>query len=221
MTDKRPPFVHKYLTRHGKVTYYYRGPNKRRLRLPDEYGTDEFWQAVEIARASNPPEMPIRFAKFDRKTVGRIGRVMVAAVRAARTRSRKRSWEFDLTADWALNKAKDQGFRCSLTGLPFFAESGAKSKVHPFTPSLDRIDCSRGYTKDNVRVVVWAINAMLLDWGEEVFAQVAARYRAHQGKLRGAMLAPRKQRLLPNKSSKNFNSLPRRNDCLVRSRKVT
>jgi hypothetical protein len=56
-------------------------------------------------------------------------------------------------------------------------EPPARTKISPYAPSLDRIDCRKGYTKDNVRIVVYALNVMLMDWGEVVFSRVAASYR--------------------------------------------
>lgn len=115
---------------------------------------------------------------------------MTNAVRAARTRARTRGLPFDLTVDWALDQAKSQGFKCSLTGIPFYTISAATSKVSPYIPSLDRVDCAKGYTQDNVRIVCWAVNAMLLDWGEDIFAQVASRLKAWRPKRLAAMCKP-------------------------------
>lgn len=58
------------------------------------------------------------------------------------------------------------------------------SKINPYSPSLDRIDTSRGYTKDNVRLVVYAVNIMLMDWGESIFARVVNGYRYACGQKR-------------------------------------
>lgn len=52
---------------------------------------------------------------------------------------------------------------CELTGLPF--ERGEAR--HAFAPSLDRIDCARGYEFDNVRLVCFMVNAALGAWGLE------------------------------------------------------
>lgn len=94
---------------------------------------------------------------------------------ARRARARKRS--FDLTLDWVLLVAERQGFCCALTGIPFFSAHTATGKTNPFAPSLDRIDPRGGYTRDNVRIVIFAINLMLYDWGHEVFETVMNAYR--------------------------------------------
>jgi hypothetical protein len=64
---------------------------------------------------------------------------------------------------------------CELTGLPFdFVSRGCGPRA-PFTPSIDRIIPSLGYVPSNVRVVCWAVNAALGDWGIEVAREVARR----------------------------------------------
>ncbi len=70
-----------------------------------------------------------------------------------------------------------------MTGLTFFSEHDADSYRDPFAPSLDRIEPKKGYVDGNVRIVVWAINAMLCDWGEDVFYCVANAYRAQRTKI--------------------------------------
>lgn len=50
--------------------------------------------------------------------------------------------------------------RCQVTGLPFCLEpSPEPGKPHPYAPSLEQKDPSKGYTLRNTRVVLWAYNA--------------------------------------------------------------
>lgn len=65
---------------------------------------------------------------------------------------------------------------CAVTGIAFESGRGrGTGNPHPFTPSLDRIEPKKGYTPDNVQVVIWAYNAMRGTWGDEVLRQVAVR----------------------------------------------
>jgi hypothetical protein len=93
-------------------------------------------------------------------------------VRSAKSRAVKERQAFDLDYDWAIAEIERQNFRCALTGIPFFAPYDGNSRVHPFCPSLDRILPGQGYTKENVRVVIYAANVMLMDWGTQVFDKV-------------------------------------------------
>ena len=54
---------------------------------------------------------------------------------------------------------------CKVTGLPFTMEPNKNGRTSPLSPSLDRIDSSKGYTEDNVQVVVWIYNNAKSHWG--------------------------------------------------------
>jgi integrase len=63
MPAPRPPYLHREVTRHGKVVWYARaGGNSRgpRVKLRAEFGTAEFWSEYQAALASTPgkPEGP-------------------------------------------------------------------------------------------------------------------------------------------------------------------
>ena len=107
---------------------------------------------------------------------------LARAFRRARRRASSRGIPFDIDMDWLLAEAESQGFRCGLTGIPFYAKHKSKCAKNPFAPSMDQILPSGGYTKSNVRLVVFAINAMMMDWGQEVFEHVARSYRNAQKK---------------------------------------
>lgn len=180
MARNLPKYVHTEVSRHGKRVYYYRRANKR-TRLPGAFMSEEFkrvLQAAEAAETASRAPPPT----FDTLQKGAVEKRLVDAVRAARTRARTKRLEFDLDLAWALAAVERQSFRCALTDFPFYAEKNAGSKADPFAPSFDRIDCRRGYTRDNTRIVIYAINVMMMDWGEELFARIAGRYRYAKGR---------------------------------------
>jgi hypothetical protein len=74
-------------------------------------------------------------------------RVMVTA---AKNRARVNSWDFDL-------KAEDLEIPeyCPILGIPILIVKGPKRDG---SPSLDRLDSSRGYTGDNVWIISWKAN---------------------------------------------------------------
>ena len=63
-----------------------------------------------------------------------------------------------------------------MTGLAFSAEDAGKRRKRPYFHSVDRIDSDLGYTVDNIRIVCFAVNMAMSNWGEEIFAQIATGY---------------------------------------------
>lgn len=58
MPRPRPPYLHRYVTRHGKVTWYVRLPGCKRVRIRAEYGTPGFDEAYRCA--ANGEEVPTK-----------------------------------------------------------------------------------------------------------------------------------------------------------------
>ena len=87
----------------------------------------------------------------------------------AKERSLKKNLNFSLSLDWLIHKI-DTGV-CELTKLPFTL-SKTESLHNPFGPSLDRIDNKKGYTEDNVRIVLWCVNRSLGEDGLKVMKPI-------------------------------------------------
>ena len=102
-------------------------------------------------------------------------------VSGAKARAKKRSLEFNLTVDWLLERLA-RGV-CEVTGLPFVPSIGTgqqRSFLNPWAPSLDRIENSRGYTTDNVQVVVSIYNIAKGEHTDaDVFRMAEALVRTH------------------------------------------
>lgn len=58
MPRKRPPFVIREKNRHGNWRWYFRRKGTPRVRLPDQYGTKEFWDALAAAMAGEAVSKP-------------------------------------------------------------------------------------------------------------------------------------------------------------------
>jgi len=177
---------YKYLeigpSRHGKPTVYFRRGDGPRVRLPDDLNSVAFDEAYHAAFNGRPlphvRDMPISAIEKRKQATER---ALVGAIGRAKCRAREKCLGFDLTLDWALNTVEKQSFRCALTGIEFFAPHQSAGSVNPYVPSLDQIRAGKGYTQGNVRIVVFAINAMMLDWGDDVFEQVVNSYRYWKG----------------------------------------
>jgi hypothetical protein len=173
----RPQHIQREITRHGREVYYFRKTGSIRVRLDGEYGSPEFWKNYALAASGAIPDGNRPRGGLKQRDKRREMSLSIRqALPAAKHRAAKRGLPFDLTEDWALEQIKRQNFKCALTGIPFLDDDD-KRRVRAYAPSFDRIDNSKGYTIDNVRIVVFAINAMLLDWGEEVFYRVSNGYR--------------------------------------------
>ena len=70
-------------------------------------------------------------------------------------RARKKHIKFNLDTQWVLEKL-NKGV-CEATGIEFKLEPQDTS-VNPYYPSIDRIDSSLGYTKDNCQLVIVGFN---------------------------------------------------------------
>ena len=89
---------------------------------------------------------------------------------SARARAKKYKLPFDLTEEWAKSRWTGE---CELTHIPFRTDqrgSGPKN----FAASIDQIAARKGYTQDNCRFVLWAVNALKHDGTDEDMYLVAA-----------------------------------------------
>lgn len=77
--------------------------------------------------------------------------------RFTKNRAKKKGWEYDLDREWVLDQLNAIGWKCQVTGTPF--ERIGKNFFDSWTSvSIDRIDSSKGYTKDNVQFVTAWVN---------------------------------------------------------------
>lgn len=92
---------------------------------------------------------------------------------AARRRSTDRNYEFTIDLEWI--ETRISAGKCEITGLPFSLETRVSGHRNPYAPSLDRRDNSKGYTKENCRIILWALNMGFADWGQETYIKIARR----------------------------------------------
>jgi hypothetical protein len=109
-------------------------------------------------------------------------------VKNARHRAARKKLPCNLTISFIEDALRRQNMRCAVSGLPFdFAFNIEKSMSrNPYNPSLDRIDCKRGYVQGNVRVVLAAINYAINEWGSEEYLKICKAV-AEANRLTGEM----------------------------------
>lgn len=74
--------------------------------------------------------------------------------------------DFDLTKEWI--KERLDGGVCEMSGIAFDMEG--KRTIN--SPSVDRIIPGGPYTKDNCRIILWAINRALSNVGEDYMLEI-------------------------------------------------
>lgn len=155
------------IDRHGRRRVYYRKGKGRRIAIPYEIGTQEFDLAYASLRDTGRITHMVE--------AGALERIAMKALSRAKARAARKGLPFEIDKDWVIWKMQRQGFMCSETGIPFSTRKTG-SFMRALAPSLDRIDPHDGYTKANTRIVNFAFNAMLSDWGEGLFTEIANGY---------------------------------------------
>jgi hypothetical protein len=96
-------------------------------------------------------------------------------VRAIEKRCRRNGIPFELDPEWLASRLS--AGRCELSGIKFELKIHRSDRAHPFSPSVDRIAPSLGYTKSNCRVVLFALNMAMSDFGIDILLQMTDAVR--------------------------------------------
>lgn len=92
----------------------------------------------------------------------------IKLVSKSRTRARESGIENDLTISWARDRWTGA---CEITGIKF--RRAVNGKQNSFSPSIDRIDSSKGYTQTNCRFILCALNRFKGDDTDDVMYLIA------------------------------------------------
>jgi hypothetical protein len=85
---------------------------------------------------------------------------------SARYRAKKKAQEFSITEEDIKELLTSQDNKCYYLGIPF------ENNNDRYSLSIDRIDSSKGYCKDNIRLVASIVNYMKAEYSEEEFWKV-------------------------------------------------
>lgn len=96
---------------------------------------------------------------------------------AARAHAKRKGMVFDLTIEDL--RAIDCDV-CPVFGTPFETHGFDNGRRHPTLKSLDRIDSSRGYTRDNVWLISWRANDLKRDASLQELEQLVCALRARK-----------------------------------------
>ena len=109
---------------------------------------------------------------------------------AKRNNEKRGMGDIELTLEEAKEIYYKQGGKCAALGVEVRPVRRDQNRYHTsnrwMTISLDRVDNTKGYTKDNVRITCWAANAMRLTLSvEEAEAQAQEFAEALTGTIDG------------------------------------
>lgn len=98
-----------------------------------------------------------------------------------RTRAARKGVPFEIDLDFLAPRL--QAGRCEATGLRLVLDEPwrCKTRKHPHSPSIDRIDPERGYTPDNTRVVAYLYNVAKSDYSDADVLELARAIVAANG----------------------------------------
>lgn len=99
----------------------------------------------------------------------------------AKSRATKKGREFTITRDEIFGMLTGQEYLCAVSRLPFSMDWDGNR--NPFAPSLDRIDNQKGYTADNCRLVLSAVNFGINEWGENFYRQICRAVAQNENEL--------------------------------------
>ena len=89
----------------------------------------------------------------------------------SKQRAKKKGFDFDLTYLWLRTNLPE---RCPKCNLPFSFDTSIK--MNPLAPSIQRINPSKGYTKDNCIITSWIYNCGLNVFTEKVLYTICKSY---------------------------------------------
>lgn len=96
-----------------------------------------------------------------------------------RRKTTKRQWEASLLPAELAHVLKLSEGKCAVSGVTLERPT-CSGRARALNASIDRLDCSKGYTLDNVRVVCLMVNLSMRDWGEAVVRQIARNLVANE-----------------------------------------
>ncbi len=165
-------------TRHGKKVVYFKKGKGHRVRMPDDVESTLFHETYRSLLSGNYKFTSPVNSKNAKMFIPRIDSILGSA----KSRAALRGIPFTITRDWVYERLLEQNCCCAITGLKFSKNRDSGRERSPYALSVDRIVPSLGYTQENCRLVLFAVNVMLMDWGLEaiipIAAKVAAKYPA-------------------------------------------
>lgn len=91
----------------------------------------------------------------------------------AKNRARNKGLDFNLDLDYLMGIWDGT---CSVSGIELCLGKSDLGLVHPYAPSLDKINPKLGYVRGNVRWVCYQINVAMSEFGLEQFEELVSLF---------------------------------------------
>ena len=95
-----------------------------------------------------------------------VGTYLTYLRKVAQKRAAKKNLYFDIDDSFLINRYNEINGKCEVMNIPLVIGDGA---ARFDSISIDRIDSTKGYSKDNVQIVCWGYNRMKGDLDEQTF----------------------------------------------------
>lgn len=157
-----------------QAVYAWRAPNAPRLY--SQVGTPEFLEEYRIACEARRRQLDAMVAPLTQREMVFMQKFAGPILHRARLRSATKNREFQLSKTDLLRLFREQEGRCAVSGILFDLHNDKKNgcAFNAYTASLDRINYRAGYTLNNVRLVLFAVNAAINQWGDDTFFTIAS-----------------------------------------------
>lgn len=109
----------------------------------------------------------------DRASARRVDHVLKVyeLYNGAKFRAKTKNLPFDLTQDFLLDLWNKQEGKC-LICKRVFEWGSSTTRTSRLAPTVDRIDSTKGYTQDNIRLVTFHVNVAINQWGLAAFKEL-------------------------------------------------
>jgi hypothetical protein len=129
-------------------------------------------------RQNNKEKIRDKNYKYDSTIKGKI----VSLCSSVKKRSKKKNIKCNIDSSFIKEMWDKQNGKCILTGISFTITNKRNNSHFPFALSIDRIDYKKGYTKNNVRLIIYALNIGLNTFGENLYKYLCKKYLYKCGK---------------------------------------
>lgn len=113
---------------------------------------------------------------YIRSNYGSLDKQIKAVLVRCKKRAKQYEMLFDLDVEFVRELYTIQNGKCLLTDIDFDLEQPQEMSMRPFSMSIDRIDSTKDYTKDNVRLVCAIVNFAINGFGIDSFDKMCSSY---------------------------------------------